>query len=260
MLSDAPPRDGAAPGPLSSKAMSSRERGFLCPVLHAERLHIDDVWQAVCSLLTAVERRHGRMTLFVSPFWPMVADIDIAGRLTEIAGRGHEIAQHTHFYAWDGVPGSEYRKRTDMSPDNVLGCLGRDYFSLCESGFRPVGFTSGGWEAHAVIPGWLSDNGFTYDCSTRTYQAPAGPVSPPGSPVLDVATTHSLRLALLDLRDGRLSGRPISAHGRPYALCYTHDYDLLRPGRLAAMKAVVLMGSRGSRCTAVGDLVEAVAT
>lgn len=199
------------------------------------------------------------MTLFVSPFWPMVGDVDISERLAEIAGRGHEIAQHTHYYSWDGIPRPDYRKRVDLSGENVRHCLGRDYTALCRAGSRPAGFTSGGWETHETIPEWLTSNGFAYDCTPRSYQPAVDGVVPVGPSPRSVPTTHSLRLALLDLRDARLAGCTLGSGGRRYALCYSHDYDLVRPGRLTAMKAVVLMGGRGSTCTTVGNMVETVA-
>jgi len=227
---------------------------LLCPVLHAERLHEDSSWRAVRRLLEVVEKRDGRMTLFVSPFWPLVYDVDITSRLAEIAGRGHEIAQHTHYYDWDGQLPDRYRKRTELADANVVRCLDRDRDALCQSGFVPLGFSSGGWESPAALPPWLASHGFAYDCSRRAYVA--GDPSRASGAVLDIPTTHSLKSALRDVVLGRLAGQRVGSAN--VAVYYAHDYDLVSATRRLAATAVARWPRHGRRCVRVDEVVGGV--
>ncbi|CEP68819.1 Polysaccharide deacetylase [Moorella glycerini] len=82
-------------------------------------------------------------TFFVYPFRAQVAGAEISERVQEIAAFGHEIAQHTHFYA--GTKIDKPDKVNDLSKENIARCLQRDFETLCDMGFRPYGFTAGGW-------------------------------------------------------------------------------------------------------------------
>ena len=237
--------------------MSARDRvTYVCPVLHAERLHEAAPWAAVRGLLDAVERGGGRMTLFVSPFWPHVHGIDIAGRLAEVAERGHEVAQHTHYYDWDGEAPDRYRKRTDLSDDNVRRCLDRDHGLLCEAGFAPRGFTSGGWKNPPALASWLSGHQFAYDCSRRSYvggdPSRAAGSAGAGDNVVDLPTTHSLRAAVRARGIGRLVGEA------GVIVYYAHDYDLLSPTRRLAMAAVARWRPSSARCERVDTVVRLI--
>jgi hypothetical protein len=234
---------------------ASAPQQLRCPVLHAERLHDDAVWAAVQSVLTTVERGGGRMTLFVSPFWATVEGLRLDDRLAEIAARGHEIGQHTHYYDWSGQPASSYRKATVLADDNVRRCLDRDYAALVGAGVRPRGFVSGAWARPPALPGWLIDHGFAYDCTGRVYSDDAQPVSA-GPGLLSVPTTHSLRRAVVDLLDGRLARHRIGPMA--YALFYAHDYDLGRRGRAAMFSLVARWPGRGTACSTVGRLATVV--
>ena len=121
-------------------------------VLHAERLERDDVWAAVSDALGALERRDGRATLFVHPCSAIVAGADLGDRIRALLGRGHEVAQHTHFYASGLYVG---RPADDLSEVNVLACLERDRDYLLRSGADPRGFTAGAWrESGSPQDGW----------------------------------------------------------------------------------------------------------
>lgn len=233
--------------------MTDRTQRF-CLVLHAERLHEDQVWAATRRTLTGVRRRGGRMTLFVSPFWALVHGQSIAARLGYIASQGHEIAQHTHFYDWDGQRPDRYRKRTDLSDDNVLRCLTRDHRLLVDAGFRPQGFVSGAWERRAVVARWLAETGFVYDCSVRSYLPnPMEPDDALAPGVTSVPTTHSLRRAIADMTDGRLDAATVGC--LRYSLCYSHDYDLTAPGRRIAAAVLARWAQRLGGATTVGEVV-----
>lgn len=84
------------------------------------------------------------MTLFVHPSSAIVAGADLAPRISGLMDRGHEIAQHTHFYEWrEGVQPPPGKPASDLSVENVRRCLERDRSYLRAAGAEPVGFTSG---------------------------------------------------------------------------------------------------------------------
>jgi peptidoglycan/xylan/chitin deacetylase (PgdA/CDA1 family) len=221
--------------------------------VHAERLERDPVWDAVRRALDQIEPRGVRVTFFVHPFKAIRAEIDIADRIKELAERGHEIAQHTHFYAEYDETSAGIHKRTDLSPEVVEGCLSRDRNYLRGAGFDPRGFVSGGWAIAPTIYAWLQNNGFIYDCSYRTYVLPyesedaragddaRGPFWI-GS-VLELPTTASLRSEASAVLRGGANRVPVD--GLEYTLSYLHDYDLTDRAKFIALTRLRPIAMRG---------------
>ena len=222
--------------------------------LHAERLERDDVWTAVSDALGALERRGGRATLFVHPRSAIVAGADLGDRIRALLGRGHEVAQHTHFYARGGDVGGP---ADDLSEMNVRACLERDRDYILRSGADPRGFTAGAWRESSSAATWLEEEGFRYDCTGRTFalhHAAAG-VDPATTRsrisirggVLDLPTTASIADAARQL-GRRVEPLPLTGEDS-YELLYVHDYDLVRAKHRLAWRLVVTM-QRGAWFTA----------
>ncbi len=217
--------------------------------VHCERLHDDRVWYLVERVARAAANRGQFFTFFIHPFWPALAGCDISERARRLAVLGHEVGQHTHYYdaATTMVP---FRKRTDLNTENVVRRLNDDYVSLMRAGVRPRGFVSGAWALPDVLPRWLAEHGFSYDCTYRTHAPPqpnrasrpddraAGPF-PLENGVLEVPTTASLRAAAMGLLRPRRQ-QPLLARlaDVEYRSTYLHDHDLLdvrKRGALAGL-------------------------
>jgi hypothetical protein len=203
--------------------------------VHAEALHDDRVWRRLRAILTLMTRRGSRATFFVYPFRAVVAGKDISDRVRRLAALGHEIGQHTHFYAGTAIASPE--KRNDLSDDNVRACIKRDFEWLRRVTGAPNGFTAGAWLAPDSLYAVLIELGFAYDCSARVPALcrgarPASTLwleqtqvrkSPAGS-VKILPTTHTLGDGLLRRRRETC----LLSSGEGYQLAYLHDYDLLR--------------------------------
>ena len=242
-------------------------RRLACFSLHAEKMHDDSVWRMVEQLATAAARRSQRLTFFVHPFWAIAAGVDIGDRVRRLAELGHEIAQHTHYYQ-PAIGLTPIRKVDDLAPDKVRQRLEEDYATLCRSGITPKGFVSGAWTLPDLLPGWLAERGFAYDCTFRTYalsyrndaalvgDLAAGPFVLEGR-VLEVPTTAPLRAALL----GVLRIRPpsVTAGDSEYQLVYLHDEDLLDARKRLAVRMISrALGLRGWRWVSAGELAEEI--
>ena len=226
--------------------------------LHAEMLHRDKVWGVVDQLAHRAARRGARLTFFVHPFWALVDGADIAARVVRLAGLGHEIGQHTHYYdARTGrVPG---HKAGDLDPCNVVRRLEEDHGGLRRAGISPRGFVSGAWVVPDGLADWLAGRGFHYDCSLRTYAPPSNlpDAAPAGLPcvlrggLLEVPTTAPLRRAI------GLTPRSVRLGDLEYQLVYCHDYDLLDPRKRAALRCLLLaLPLRGWRLVGAGEIAE----
>ena len=148
--------------------MKREPRHFRCLTMHAERLEVDRVWSHTDALLRRLERRGGRATLFVHPFSAIEAGADLGPKLRSLVERGHEIAQHTHYYA-PRPAGSTAKPVSLVDPENVVRCLDRDLAYLREAGMDPRGFVAGGWVITTAAIDWLQLQGFTYDASVRSF-------------------------------------------------------------------------------------------
>ena len=199
---------------------------------HAERLHDDQTWRRVERFARWMDRRNIRATFFVYPFRAQVAGMDITHRVRAVAALGHEIGQHTHFYAGTKIDHGE--KINDLSAENIINCLNRDFNTLAEMGFVPTAFTAGAWLVNRIVCDTLVNLGFVYDWSTRFPQSRIVDQSPDHSwlrsprfhshgqgGVLCLPTTCSLG-------EWFKWGRRVKIEARfPYQLIYLHDYDLL---------------------------------
>jgi hypothetical protein len=185
-----------------------------------------------------LDRRGVKITFLVYPMRSESAGRDVRGRVREIAARGHEVGQHTHFYA--GAATERPHKRTDLSDRNVRECIERDRAWLAECGVEPKGFCGGNFMMTGAAFESLAEHGFVYDCSARMtweredYEAPhpwgdrAEVRSFGGRPLVLMPNTEYLTLAqLLDPRRRNRSA-PLS-NGTSYQLVMNHDYDLLSP-------------------------------
>ena len=110
---------------------------------HAEKLHEQRVWKKVERVAGWMAEHNMKATFFVYPFPAAVAGKSISERVQWLGSLGHEIAQHTHFYA--GTKIAKHEKRDDLSKANVVHCIRRDFETLKEFGFSPKGFTAGSW-------------------------------------------------------------------------------------------------------------------
>jgi peptidoglycan/xylan/chitin deacetylase (PgdA/CDA1 family) len=234
--------------------------------LHAERLHVATVWRRTSAVLARLERHGGRATLFVHPFEAIESGVSLAPRVAELLDRGHEVAQHTHFYEERGA-GARGKPRTDLDPGNIRRNLDRDHEYLRSLGADPKGFTSGGWVIEPEAEAWLAEHGFAYDCSFRSFDlrypspaaAPGGGYGRPqiAGLLLRLPTTASLRGAVWSVAGRRRTSLDVG--NLAYSLAYSHDYDLLVPLRALASALVVEGWSRGpGRWVTAAELAERI--
>jgi hypothetical protein len=145
---------------------------------------------------------------------------------------GHEIAQHTHFYAGTKIKKKE--KVDDLSKPNIVHCVRRDFEMLKEFGFSPTGFTAGSWFVSDAVLDELVELGFVYDCSAQFPRPKISGLRPntlwrrtpeyysnSRGRVLCLPTTWSLGQWF---KWGR---KTINESDQFYQIIYLHDYDLL---------------------------------
>jgi len=199
---------------------------------HAEKLHDDRVWRRVQPVARWMSVRGITATFFVYPFRAQVANRDITQRVQALAALGHEIGQHTHFYA--GTMIDKPGKVDDLSEANIVHCLNRDFETLRKSGFAPKGFTAGGWFVNATVLDRLVELGFVYDCSAQ-FPKPRGSHNSPYNRWLRSPEVHTNAHGGLiclpttcSLGEWFKWGRKVRTEGKvSYQLIYLHDYDLL---------------------------------
>jgi len=217
-----------------------------CVTFHAELLDVAPVWAAVRRALDDFGRAGVRCTFFVHPAHALAGGADLSPRLREIAQRGHEIGQHTHYYgiyriARDG----SVQKKTSLDPTVVDRCLQRDHDYLRACGFTPRGFVSGGWAMSPQVLVRLEKLGFVYDCSDRTFSL--GYDNPWAPPALSDGASFAKGRLLEIPTHGPISWPWVLApKGGPRALvCYMHDDDLLRWTRRQALAFLTRRAARG---------------
>lgn len=201
-------------------------------VFHAEKLHQERVFARVEKVCSKMARDGMTATFFVYPFRAQVANRNIKERVQALAGLGHEIGQHTHFYYVDNIdnPG----KTNDFSAINIERCLHRDYETLSRMGYTAKGFTAGSWVVNETVWDVLIQLGFSYDCSTL-FPKPGGTVNSTDMRWLEspqLYTNEGGQLLCLptscSLGEWFKWGYRIKTNGRvPYRIVYVHDYDLL---------------------------------
>jgi hypothetical protein len=165
------------------------------------------------------------------------AQVDARWRVEELAARGHEVGQHTHFYA--GGVTERPHKRTDLSDQNVRECIARDRLWLSECGIEPKGFCGGNFMMTGAAYEMLAEMGFVYDCSARLPWERAN-FEPPhpwmeraevrefaGRALVLLPNTEYLTLPQLLHPRRRKRSAPL-LNGSSYQLVMNHDYDLLQ--------------------------------
>lgn len=216
----------------SSLVSSGASETSIALGFHAERLHDHHVWREVKKVAHRLAARDVKATFFVYPFRAAVAGINIVQRVRWLGCLGHEIAQHTHFYAGAKIHKNE--KIDDLSDRNVVHCLERDFEVLRQSGWLPKAFTAGAWYVNDTVLDTLIGLGFDYDCSAQFPK----PVNTANSPFHRWLRSPELyenargRLICMpttcSLGEWFKWGRKIRTDGRvSYQLIYLHDYDLL---------------------------------
>jgi len=203
---------------------------------HAERLHEQRVWQRVQRVAGWMAENNLKATFFVYSFPAALAGKSISERVQWLGSLGHEIAQHTHFYSGRKI--AKHEKRDDLSKTNVIHCLRRDFETLKDFGFTPIGFTAGSWFVNDAVFDGLVELGFVYDCSA---QFPRPKTSRPGphnrwlSSPQRYFNTHGRLLCLAttcSLGEWFKWGRKAKRESNQfYQIVYLHDYDLLSPKR-----------------------------
>lgn len=205
---------------------------FTTLAFHAEKLHQPQVWQQVLIAARWMAEHGIRATFFVYPFPALVYGENIAERVRALASLGHEIAQHTHFYAGCNIDKSN--KVDDLSRNNIVHCLRRDFETLSAMGHPPRGFTAGSWFVSDAVLDELVDLGFVYDCSAQIPK-PGPPAQDPRTQWLDAPQIYrSERGELLRLptmgslgewfKWGYMARRKNS---HIHQIVYLHDFDLL---------------------------------
>jgi peptidoglycan/xylan/chitin deacetylase (PgdA/CDA1 family) len=204
--------------------------------LHAELLHDDRVWRRVQTALDELDKRNAKLTFLVYPLRAVAAGADIRDRVKELAARGHEVGQHTHFYV--GQATERPHKRSDLSDRNIRDCIQRDYAWLNECGIQPKGFCGGNFLMTETAFETLAQLDFTYDCSARlpwernNFELPypwleRANVRKFGGRKL-VLLPNTDYLTLPQMIDPRRRNRHAALADDQYQLIMNHDYDLLR--------------------------------
>jgi len=205
--------------------------------LHTERLHDDQVWRRVQAALDELDKRGRKITFLVYPMRSLAAGRNVRERVKELAARGHEVGQHTHFYS--GPVTERPHKRSDLSDKNVRECIARDYHWLTECVARPKGFCAGNFMMTETAFETLAEFGFLYDCSARLpwerndFEAPhpwlesAEVREFDGRPLVLMPNTEYLTLTQLLHPRRRNRTASLAGESGSYQLVINHDYDLL---------------------------------
>jgi hypothetical protein len=235
--------------------------------LHTERLHDDRVWSRVQAALDELDERKVKITFLVYPLRSVAAGRDVKARVREIAGRGHEIGQHTHFYV--GQVTERPHKRSDLSDKNVRECISRDCDWLRNCGLDPQGFCAGNFMMTETAFKTLAELGFVYDCSARlpwerrNFEAPHTWLEAAcvrdfgGRPLVLLPNTEYLTVSqVLDPRRRNRRASLVNGSSK-YQLIMNHDYDLLDwkvwyglLGQLRRQQEVKTVGQLAAICLA----------
>ncbi|MEA2581138.1 MAG: peptidoglycan-N-acetylglucosamine deacetylase [Actinomycetota bacterium] len=227
-----------------------------CFTFHAERLERPDVWGRTRRVLDVLERKHIRATLFVHPFSALRSGADLSPAIAELLQRGHEVAQHTHFYAEPKQP--DVKPESDFSAANVRRRLDQDLAELRRCGADPKGFVPGGWAMSPDALAWLGEHRFHYDAGVRNfplrYASPAAEAGEGWSHPRREANGVLLMPTTAPVTHAALGGMNAARIDELlFDVVYLHDYDLLaRKGPVAVRVLLARWGSKG--WTTAGDL------
>ena len=207
-------------------------QSFMTLAFHAEKLHQNRVWQRVEKAAHGLSRHGICATFFVYPFPATVYGKSIDRRVRALAALGHEIAQHSHFYTGCNI--DKTNKADDLSNENILHCVRRDFEALATIGEIPKGFTAGSWFVNDIVLDALVDLKFVYDCSAQ-FPKPKPATQDPRTqwlPSPQIYSNDRGRLIRLPttcslgewFKWGRKTGID---HDHFHQVVYLHDYDLL---------------------------------
>jgi peptidoglycan/xylan/chitin deacetylase (PgdA/CDA1 family) len=235
--------------------------------LHTEHLHDDRVWRRMQTALDELDKRKLKITFLVYPLRSIAAGRDVRARVQELAERGHEVGQHTHFYV--GQVTERPDKRSDLSDKNVRECILRDYLWLTDAGSEPKGFCAGNFMMTETAFETLAELGFAYDCSARLpWERKNFELPYPWLEAAQVRNYGGRRLALLpnteyltlpQFLDPRRRNRRAALvnGGSEYQLIMNHDYDLLHwkvwygfLGQLRSRQEMKTVGQLAELCLA----------
>ena len=232
-----------------------KEKKVMSLAFHAEKLHDERVWRRVKKIADWMAYRNSKATFFVYPFRAQVEGKDISDKVRYLGALGHEIGQHTHFYA--GAQIDKHSKVDDLSDANIRCCVQRDYETLRHMDIMPRGFTAGAWVVNEVVWDTLIDMEVVYDCSARF---PKPKVAAPfpyhrwaRSPQIFTNAKGSLLVlpTLCSLGEWFKWGRKMHLDGATsYQLVYLHDYDLLSFPHCVLIHIVLALGVREGLVTA----------
>jgi peptidoglycan/xylan/chitin deacetylase (PgdA/CDA1 family) len=205
---------------------------FTTLAFHAEKLHQPRVWRRVAVVARWMAAHGIHATFFVYPFPAMVHGKNINDRVRWLGSLGHEIAQHTHFYA--GTRIEKRNKVDDLSKENIIHCVRRDFAALSTSGYSPKGFTAGSWFVSDTVLDVLVELGFVYDCSAQIPK-PRNPTPDPRMQWLRLPQNYrNGRGKLLCLPTTCSLGewfkwgwKTAREQTHWHQIVYLHDYDLL---------------------------------
>jgi hypothetical protein len=205
--------------------------------LHTESLHDERVWRRLQTALDLLDEKGLRATFLVYPGRSLSAGADVRARVRELAARGHEVGQHTHFYL--GTATERPHKLCELSDKNVRGCIRRDYEWLRGCGIEPVGFCAGNFLTTEAVFETLAELNFLYDCSLRlpwertsyelphSFAAEARVRDVGGRPLVLLPHTEYLTIAQLLSPSRRDRSARLAGRAESYQLIVNHDYDLL---------------------------------
>jgi len=204
---------------------------------HTEKLHDDHVWKRVEKVARWTMRQGMKLTFFVYPFRARVVGKDIAEQVRVLAALGHEIGQHTHFYA--GTKIDKPDKVNDLSQANIMYCLRRDFETLHSMGFA--------YDCSTRFPKQVKAIALPYHRWLRTPQFYTNPMGQ----LLCLPTTCSLG-------EWFKWGRKCVMEGSVrYQFVYLHDYDLLSARNYLLLWFFLIMNRR-SRFVEAGTLAELI--
>lgn len=212
---------------------------------HTEKLHDDLVWERLQGILRVTRLRGIKVTFFIYPFRAILAGKDISQRIRILVEEGHEIGQHTHFYAGTAV--DKPNKYNDLSSKNIRACITRDYEWLRSHGVKPLGFTAGSWIFSESSLETMAELEFQYDCSARIpvlrrRQHPNTELNLwlPRPETRQIKNRSLLLLPTTHVWSDLITLRPLGEV--QYQLIYLHDYDLLRTRVRIGMNTFLRLG------------------
>jgi peptidoglycan/xylan/chitin deacetylase (PgdA/CDA1 family) len=236
----------------------------VCPTMHAEQLHLGEVWEATRATLN---KSPLRWTIFVDPLMARIEGFDLRDQFSWFADRGHEIAMHTHHHLLQGEPGNTtgFLMGQPLDEGDIHRCLSENFEYLGERGYTPKGFLSGNWLVLGTTVEWLAATGFEYDSTLRTYSGPhpnstlaanepRRNVSHLGD-LVEIPTTSSLKQQVQ--ADLTLRRRSVDVADLSYELYYLHDYDLVDAKKRVAVRGLGTL-ERFAQSLTVHQLLERI--